>query len=63
MFEELVNELVVQDPITVLGEFCRMPDGIVRIQSNEPTKQQVEVELLNQQPLRANAVDRLQQQG
>ena len=40
-----------------------MPNGIVRVEADKPAEQQVVVELLNQQPLRANAIDRLQQQG
>lgn len=38
-----------------------MPNGIVRIKPQKPGEQQVVVDLLNQQPLRANTMDRLQQ--
>ena len=40
----------------------RAAEHIVRVQTHEPTEQQVGVELLSQHPLGANAVDRLQQQ-
>ena len=40
----------------------RASERLVRVQTHEPTEQQVGVELLSQHPLGANAVDRLQQQ-
>ncbi len=40
-----------------------MPNRIIRVEADEPAEQQVVVELLDQHPLRANTVDRLQQQG
>jgi hypothetical protein len=40
-----------------------MPKGIFRVQTLEATEQQVVIELLDQHPLGADAVDRLQQQG
>ena len=40
-----------------------MPDGIVGIEADKPAEQQVVIELLDQHPLRSNAVNRLQQQG
>ena len=39
-----------------------MPNGIFRIQANEPTEEQVVVQLLNQYPLGADAIAGLQQQ-
>jgi hypothetical protein len=48
--------------ITVLGESGRMPDRFIGAEADKPTKQQVVVQLLDQHPLRADAVDRLQQQ-
>jgi len=40
-----------------------MPYGIVGIEANEPAEQQVVVQMLDQHPLRADAIDRLKQQG
>jgi len=39
-----------------------MLDGIVGVEPNKPAKQQDVVQLLDQHPLRADAIDRLQQQ-
>jgi hypothetical protein len=50
-FQELGHELLVEQPITVLGECGGMPNGVVRIEANEPAEQQVLVELLDQHPL------------
>ena len=40
-----------------------MPDRIVGAQTDKPAEQQVVVQLLEQQPLRADPVERLQQRG
>ncbi len=40
-----------------------MPERIIRIEADKPAEQQVVVQLFHQHPLRADAVDRLQQQG
>jgi hypothetical protein len=40
-----------------------MPDHIVGAQSHKPSEQQVVVELLQQPPLGADLVERLQQRG
>ncbi len=40
-----------------------MPDRIIRAQANKPAKQEVVIELLQQQPLRSDPVERLQQRG
>ena len=50
-FQELGHELLVEKPIAVFGKRGGMPNGIVRIQANEPTEQQVVVELLDQHPI------------
>ena len=60
-FEEFGHELLVQDPIMVLGKRCGMPDGIARVEVQEQAEQQVVVEFLHQQLIRANTVNRLQQ--
>jgi hypothetical protein len=39
------------------------PDRIIRAQAHEPVEQQVVVELIQQKPLRADPVERLQQRG
>jgi len=39
-----------------------IPDGVVHVQTHEPTEQQVIVELFHQQPLAAHRVQRLQQE-
>jgi hypothetical protein len=40
-----------------------MPDRIIRAQPHKPAKQHVVVQLLQQQPLGADPVERLQQRG
>ena len=40
-----------------------MPDRIIRAQAHKPAEQQVVVQLLEQQPLGADPVERLQQRG
>jgi len=59
----LGHQLLIEQPVTVLGERGGMPNRIVRVEAIKPAERQVVVELLDQHPLRANAVDRLQQQG
>ncbi len=61
--QKLGHELLVEQPVPVLGERRRMPDRIVRVEADEPAEEQVVVQLLHEHPLRADAVDRLQQQG
>jgi len=40
-----------------------MPDRIIRAQPHKPAKQRVVVQLLQQQPLGADPIERLQQRG
>ncbi|AFY29046.1 hypothetical protein Cyagr_1914 [Cyanobium gracile PCC 6307] len=40
-----------------------MPDEVVGIEASKPADQQVVVQLFHHHPLRADAIDRLQQQG
>jgi hypothetical protein len=39
--------------VAVLGEHCLVPHRVVHAQANEPTEEQIVVDLLRQQPLRA----------
>ena len=55
--------LLIQKPVSVLGERRGMPDRIVGVEANNPAEQQVVIHLLNQHPLGSNPIDRLQQQG
>ena len=45
------------------GEHGHIPDGVIHVQANEPTEQQVIVELLHRQPLASHRVQRLQQEA
>jgi len=60
---ELREHIAVLQPFPVLGEGGRVPDWIVRRQSNEPAIQKIVVQLLHQLAFRADAVEHLQQQG
>ena len=60
---EASHDLVIKQPLTVLGERRRMPDQVVGAQTGKPLKQEVVVELLQQQTLRADPIERLQQRG
>ncbi len=48
LVEEALHELLIEQPITVFGASGRMPDRIIRTQTDEPAKQQVVLELLKQ---------------
>ena len=61
--QEHPHHLLIEQPLPVLGERGGVPDRIIRAQAHKPTKQQIVVELLQQKPLRADAVERLQQRG
>ena len=63
LLEEAAHDLLIEEPLTVLGERGGVPDRIIRAQTHKPAEQQVVVELLQQQPLRADPVERLQQRG
>jgi hypothetical protein len=52
----------VEQPFAVLREDRMLPDRIVHAQANEPAKQQVVVDLLDQQDLRTDRLKHLQQQ-
>ena len=59
---ELLEHLALLQPLAVLGECGRIPDRVIGQQPNEPAKQKIVVQLLNQLPLRADAEEHLQQQ-
>ena len=61
--KEPPGDLPGEQPLSVLGEHCRIPDGVIHLQAHEPAKQQVVVELLHQQALAPDRVQHLQQQG
>jgi hypothetical protein len=63
LLQELPHHLVIEEPLPVLGERGGMPDRIIRAQAHKPAEQQVVVQLLQQQPLGADPVERLQQRG
>jgi len=59
---ELLEHIAFLKAFPVLGENCRIPDRVVRRQTDEPTKQQIVVDLLHQLALGADRVKHLQQQ-
>ena len=61
LLKEQPHDVVVEEPITVFCECGRVPDHIVGTEAHKPAEQQVVVELLQQPPLGANPVERLQQ--
>ena len=61
--EEALRDIARQKAVAVLGKHRVVPHRIVHAQADKPTKQQVIVDLLDQQPLRANGIKYLQQQG
>jgi hypothetical protein len=63
LVEELPGDIAGEEALPVLGEHGCVPDRVVHRQADEPPEQQIEVELLHQQPLAPDAVERLQQQG
>ena len=59
LLQELPHHLVIEEPLPVLGECGGMPDRIIRAEPHKPAEQQVVVQLLQQQPLRTDPVERL----
>ncbi len=51
LVEEALHELLIQQPLTVFGERCGMPDRIIRTQTVKPAEQQVVLQLHQQKPL------------
>ena len=60
LLRKAANDLVIEQPLTVLGKGGGMPDRNVGAQAHKPAVQQVVVQLLQQQPLGADSVERLQ---
>jgi hypothetical protein len=52
-----------QQPVSVLREYRVVPHRVIHAQTHEPPKQQVVVDLLNQQPFRTNQAENPQKQG
>jgi hypothetical protein len=63
LLQEVPHDLLIEQPVTVFGECGGMPDRIIQAQPHKPAEQQVVVELLQQKPLGADAVEGLQQRG
>ena len=59
---ELLEYIAFLKAFPVLGENSRIPDRIIRRQTDKPTKQQIVVELLHQLAFGADRVEHLQQQ-
>ncbi len=60
--KELGRDIAVEHPVPVFAEDRRIPHLIIRREPDEPTEQQIVVELFHQLPFRAHRVERLQQQ-
>src|SRR5258708_22169911 len=61
LLAQLTADLLLQEPLPVLGEGGRMPYLVIDAQPDEPPEQQVVVELLHQHPLAADTVEHLEQ--
>ncbi len=48
LLQEALHGLLVEQPLTVLGECGGVPDRLIRAQPHKPAEQQVVVELLQQ---------------
>jgi len=59
--KEAARDLLIQKPITILGEDRRCPDRLVHVHPDEPAKQQVVIQLLHQQALATNRIEDLKQ--
>ncbi len=53
----------LEEPLPVLREHGRIPDGIIQGEPDEPAEQEVVIELLHELPLAPDAVEGLEQQG
>jgi len=61
--QEFRRHVTPKQPIAVLAEGRGVPYRVVHRQADEPTKQQVVVQLLHQQPLASHRVQHLDQQS
>jgi hypothetical protein len=59
--EKFLRDVSLQQPLPILGEHRHIPHVLVHPQSYKPPVQQVEIQGFYQQPLTAQAVQRLQQ--
>jgi hypothetical protein len=57
--EKLLRHLAVQQPVAVLREHGVVPDRVIHAQADDPTEEQVVVDLLDQLALRTNRMKRL----
>src|SRR5271168_4635433 len=60
---EFLQDLAVLQPVTVLRERRRIPDRIIGGEPDEPTKQEIVIQLFHELALRAQAIEYLDQQG
>jgi hypothetical protein len=60
--EKLARHLASQQPVAVLGEGRGIPYRVLDAEPDKPAKQQIVVDPLDQLPLRADRIERLQQQ-
>jgi hypothetical protein len=56
---ELLEHITLLKAFPVLGENCCIPDRGVRRQTDEPTEQQIVIELLHQLPLGPDRIEHL----
>jgi hypothetical protein len=61
--EKLRRNLAVQQPVAVLRKGGVVPHRVLDAETDKPAEQQVGVDPLDQLPLRAKRMERLQQQG
>ena len=53
-------DVVVEEPITILGECGGVPDRVIGAETHKPAEQSFAAELLQQPPLGADPMRRLQ---
>ena len=56
-----LTDVTLQQPVAVLGEGCGIPHRVLDAEADKPAKQQIIVDPLDQLPLRADRLERLQQ--
>ena len=59
--EKLHGDIALEQPVTVLGEGCRIPHRVLDAEPDKPAEQQVSVDPFDQLPLRADRIECLQQ--
>lgn len=63
LLQKAAHDLVIEEPLAVLGKGGGVPNLIVGDQTDKPAVQQVVLELLEQKPLGADPVERLKERG